>query len=100
MKIVPIEQVRRPLRRNQKPAEETAKPRTGREIATQRDTAMFRTAEIAQACAGATTPYLAQHLAQLWPTPPRTDPAVASAAYSKAGTGTTVSPERTLALVA
>lgn len=100
MKIVPIEQVRRPLRRNQRPAAETAAPRTGRELATQRDTAMFRTAEIVQASAGAATPYLVQRLAELWPTPPRTDPAMASAAYSKAVATTAHSPERTPALVA
>jgi len=99
LKIVPIEQVRRPLRRNEKPHAETARPR-GREIATQRDTAMYRTVEIAGESAGATTPYLVQRLAQLWPTPPRTDPAAASAAYSKVGADTANSRERILALVA
>lgn len=100
MQIVPIEQVRRPLRRDQKPEAETAQRRAGREIATQRDTAMFRTAEITCESAGAATPYLVQRLGQLWPTPPRADAATASAAYARAGADLASHRAATLALVA
>jgi len=100
LKIVPINQVRRPLRRNQKPAGESACPAQGRELATQRDTAMFRVAEIGQMAPGAPTPFIVQRLAQLWPTPPRTDPGLASAAYAKAEERAIPSSQRALALVA
>ncbi|MEE8334414.1 MAG: hypothetical protein V3R85_11240 [Alphaproteobacteria bacterium] len=84
MKIVPVEQVRHPLRPGQKPASESPKTVPGREIVTQRDAVMFRaTAEISGMGVGATAPFLAQRLAQLWPTPPLTNPALASAAYTK-----------------
>ncbi len=99
MKITPINQVRRPLRRNQKPAAESSRIPPGREVATQRDTAMFRAAEIGGMGANATVPFLVQRLAQLWPTPPRTDPAAASAAYSRTAAGVALSSP-SLALVA
>lgn len=87
MKIFPINPVRRPVRHDQKPAAETSKTPPGRELATQRDTVMFRAAEIGAMGANATAPFIAQRLAQLWPTPPRTDPALATAAYSKTAEG-------------
>ncbi len=101
MKIVPIEQVRQPLRRGQKPAAESAKALPGRELATQRDVVMFRAAaELGGLGISATTPFVVQRLAQLWPTPPLTSPALASAAYSRPAAEATRAALTSLALVA
>lgn len=90
MKIVPVQQVRHPLRRDQKPEAESAKALPGQEVATQRDVAMLRAAtEIGGLGIGGSTPFMVQRLAQLWPMPPLTDPAQASAAYSKPATEAT-----------
>ncbi len=101
MKIVPIEQIRRPLHGGQKPAAENANAMPGRELATQRDAVMFRAAaELGGLGVNATTPFVVQRLAQLWPTSPLTSPALASAAYSKPAAEAMRASFTALALVA
>lgn len=101
MKIVPIEQIRRPPHSGQKPTAESAKAMPGRELATQRDAVMFRAAaELGVLGVNATTPFVVQRLAQLWPTSQLTSPALASAAYSRPAAEATRAASTALALVA
>jgi len=61
---------------------------------------MLRTVEIASTGTGGAAPFLVLRLAQLWPAPPATDPAMASTAYARAAAAEALPAPRSLALVA